>query len=568
VHVTTAERRRWPVLLTTAIVTVVVLGPILVSDGFALRGDMVFTPDQPWKPAWLGLDGSVPRAVPMDAVVSVVDEVIPGELLQRVILVAALVAGGLGIGRLARRFHSVGQVAAVVVYLWNPWVYERLAIGQWATVVGYGLLPWLVLSVVRARDGRPRGWPATQVLLVLMAVCAPSVGLLAALVALAVMSTSRDWRRLLPVLGMAALANLPWIVPGLLGPSLHVSKGQFADFAARGESSLGAFVSLLSMGGIWKSSVVPPERTHAVVVGAAALLAVACIAGFRYAAPVLGRRTAWGLGAGGAAALLIAVLPAIGPVGRALGSLSTDWPALGILRDSQRYLAPLGLVLAVGAAALVDRLVRSARAGQAGSGAIVALLVLAPVLLLPSLIWGLAGEVRPADYPGDWDRVVSEVSRGEGATVTLPWTGSYRGYAWNDRRAVLEPASRFLPGDVLVDDRIFLHDRVLAGEDPFLARVGEALDESDPASALRDLGVRWVLVEKGNGVDDADVPTGTTVFDGSWLMLVDLGRASGDVRHLRTAPPAWIVVGGDVAVLFVTCVSIWQLARASSLTRQ
>ena len=46
-----------------------ILGPTLFERGYTLRGDMVFVPDQPWKSAWLGLDGSVPRAVPMDAVV-------------------------------------------------------------------------------------------------------------------------------------------------------------------------------------------------------------------------------------------------------------------------------------------------------------------------------------------------------------------------------------------------------------------------------------------------------------------------------------------------------------------
>ena len=65
----------WPVLMA-ALVT----GPLLVERGFALRGDMVFVPDQPWKGAWLGLDGSVPRAVPSDALVSLATQVVPGDL--------------------------------------------------------------------------------------------------------------------------------------------------------------------------------------------------------------------------------------------------------------------------------------------------------------------------------------------------------------------------------------------------------------------------------------------------------------------------------------------------------
>jgi hypothetical protein len=315
------------------------------------------------------------------------------------------------------------------------------------------------------------------------------------------------------------------------------------------------------MGGIWKSSVVPPERAEPIVVGAAALVALAFVAGVRFASAGVGRRTTVGVVVAGGVSLLVAVLPTVGLVERALGSLSSDWAALGILRDSHRYLAPLGIVLAVGAAALVDRLSLTARSGQAARRAIAGLLVVAPVLLLPSLVWGLAGEVRPVSYPADWTRVAHETTTLPGAIVALPWTGSYRGYGWNDHRAMLDPAARFLPGDVLVDDRVFLNDRVLPGEDPFLARVGSALQSDDAGDELRALGIRWVLVEKENGVSAGDVPVGTVTYDGRWLRLIDLGPPSRDLGHLREGPSAGIVLLGDIAAVLVVCVSISQLTR-------
>ena len=548
--------KRWPAVVTTVTVTGLVLGPLFTGTGIALRGDMVFVPDQPYKVAWLGLDGSVPRAVPMDALVSLFDEVVPGAVLQRLLLTAAFVAGGLGVARLTSRLRAGGQVAAVVVYLWNPWVHERLAIGQWPTVLAYGLLPWLVLAAARLRDGRDGGWSGTALLLVLVSACAPSMGLVATLVAVVVVSFSREWRRILGVLGLAALANLPWLVPALLGPGVTVTQSQFADFAARGESDLGVLASLISMGGIWKSAIVPPERTHAVVVAVAGLLSVAFLVGFRYAVPAIGRRTAAAIVAIGSVSLLLALLPSIGAVGRLMGSVSTSIPALGLLRDSDRFLAPLGLLLAVGAAGLVDRVLAGERAG-----ALAAVLVLAPVLLLPSMAWGLAGSLRPVQYPDDWTRVAGLVGGPDGATVVLPWTGSYRGYAWNDRRAVLDPAPRFLPGDVLVDDRLILRRSVVAGEDPVLRLVGAALRSPDSRASLRRLGVRWVLVEKGNGVGPADVPAGRAAYSGHWLTLVDLGPATGDLGHWRSVPPGWIVITADLATLSAAFVSVALLLR-------
>ena len=553
----------WPARVTTVLVTALVLGPLLLSKGFSLRGDMVFVPDQPWKSAGLGLDGSVPRSVPMDALVALADEVLPGEVLQRLLLVAALLLGGLGIARLAHRFVALGQVAAVLVYLWNPWVHERLEIGQWPTVLGYGLLPWLVLAAVRARDGRERGWAWLTLVLVATGACAPSVGLLGTVVAVVVVAAGPAPRRGWAAAGLGVAANLPWIVPALLGPSIRGSADGFSAFAARGETPLGTLASLLSMGGIWKTSVVAPERTNVVVGAAAAVLAVVLLAGFRYAVPVLGRATAGALAGLAVGALLLALLPSIGPVGRALGDLSVHLPAVAVLRDSQRSLAPLGLVLALGAAALVDHLLGADdRRDRAGRLAGAWLLVAAPVLLLPSLAWGLHGDLDPVQYPAEWDRVASLVGSEGGAVVVLPWTGSYRGFAWNHRRAVLDPAPRFLPGEVLVDDRVFLDGTVLPSEDPALARVGRALGSRDPAGALRALGVRWVLVEKDQGV--TGVPRGTVVHDGRSLELRELVDRKTGTRFSRHEPPAWPVLLADAAAASAVVVSFWHVTRRKS----
>ncbi|MFL6156123.1 MAG: hypothetical protein ACJ72D_08535 [Marmoricola sp.] len=567
-HGGSPRRSGWPAGLTSVVVTVLALGPLLVRGGTALRGDMVFVPDQPWKSAWLGLDGSVPRAVPMDALVALVDDVVPGPVLQRLLLAAAFLLGGFGIAHLTRRFAPLGQVAAVLVFLWNPWVYARLEIGQWPTVLGYGLLPWLVAAAVRVRDRRDLGRPWLLLVLVATAVCAPSVGLLGVAVALGVVCAGRDRRQAAVVLALGAIANLPWVVPALLGPSIRGNDVGFDAFAARGESPLGTLPSLLSMGGIWKTSVAAPERTSVLVIAAAGVFAALLLAGFRYAVPVLGRRTSTALAGLGAAALLVAFLPSLDPVGSALDDVSAHIPALGILRDSQRYLAPLGLVLALGAAGLVDRLVRERPAGVAGGdpgGRVVGawLLVVAPVLLLPSMFWGLRGDLAPVHYPAEWSQVAAHLDPDEGSVVVLPWTGSYRGFGWNHDRAVLDPAPRLLPGEVLIDDRVYLHGVVVPSEDPFLVRVGAALDSAQPAVGLRRLGVRWVVVEKDNGVDGATEAGlgGRVVHDGPWLRVVELvdGKTvSGFSRH---RPPTWPVSLADAIAASAVVVSIWYVTR-------
>lgn len=547
------------------LITVVVLGPLLVRRGFALRGDMVFVPDQPWKDAWLGLDGGVPRAVPMDAVVWFLDVLLPGDLVQKGLLGGSLLVGGLGAARLART--GWGRAAATTTFLWNPWVAERLAIGQWATVAGYALLPWLLRSSVRLRDGVPRGWSDTAVLLVLSAVCAPSMGLVAAALAVAVLLGRPRPRRLLLLLGTVLVANLPWLAPSVLRPDgIRAPAGQFAAFAAQGESALGVVPSVLTLGGIWKQSIVPVERTSVLVVACSLVLTALALLGVRWAARRGDRRGVVALGVLALLAVLLACLPAWGPVADGLDTVARHVGAVGFLRDSHRYLGPFGLLLAVGAGALADEAAEHAGPGREALHAVGGLVVLLPAVLLPSLAWGLRGDLDPVAYPREWSATADLLDR-PGATVVLPWTGSYRGYPWNGHRSVLDPAPRFFAGDVLLDDRMYV-DRVLAPEDPYLGAVGAALGAApeQSAAALRRLGVGRVLVEKGNGVRPADVPAGTVVHDGPGLRVVDLGRPDAGPSR---APSRAAVLAADAAagVLLVSALAAGLLARRGSRRR-
>ena len=85
-------KRRGPAWVCLAL-GLLVAGPLLTGRGFALVGDMVFVPHQPWKDQWLGADGGVPRAVPGDAIVSALTTVVPGDLLQKAVLLLVAAAG-------------------------------------------------------------------------------------------------------------------------------------------------------------------------------------------------------------------------------------------------------------------------------------------------------------------------------------------------------------------------------------------------------------------------------------------------------------------------------------------
>lgn len=533
------------------------LGPFLTGRGFALRGDMVFVPHQPWKDAWLGLDGTTARFVPGDAVVSLMSVAVPGDLLQKGLLLSIFVLAGTGAGRLVSHHGFVARTAAVLLICWNPWVAERLLIGQWGLVLGYAALPWVVLAADQVRADTRRGLPALVCWLAFTALWSPPAALLGALTALCVVVVRPRVGSVLAVLGTAVVVSLPWIVPSLLAAERVTATGdQFAAFSARAESSAGLLASVVSLGGIWKSSVVPDERTVAVVVLLSATTTVAAAVGWRFerAAETDRVRVGAGLGLLAAVCVALAVLPAIGPMTRALDDASGAVPALALLRDSHRFLGPAVLVLLPGVAGATAWL-WARRPGVEAVRALAVLLLIAPALCLPSMVWGLNGALEPVTYPDEWFVVADslDTSATEGATVVLPWQGGYRGYSWNERRAMLDPAPRFFAGDVLIDDRLLLGRTVLDNEDPRLADVTQALNGTDPTAALRRLGVSHVLVEKDNGVVGDAIPVGRVVHDGRRLTLIDLGDPTAAPVYSR--PQRVVVIAADIAALLAVVVA-------------
>jgi hypothetical protein len=178
------------VLHMAACATVVAILAPLVMPGYVLSYDMVFVPSQPLVPELIAPVDELPRAVPLDAIVSLVSQVAPGWLLQRLALVAIVWAAVVGAGRLVPARSVAIRVVAGIAYAWTPFLAERLLIGQWALLVAYACLPWLVMACRDLRDGKPQALGRLIVAAGLSALT-PTGGLLAATVALVMLAGTR-----------------------------------------------------------------------------------------------------------------------------------------------------------------------------------------------------------------------------------------------------------------------------------------------------------------------------------------------------------------------------------------
>ena len=513
-----AREHAWPAL-TGLVLGLLALGPALGS-GFVLSYDMVFVPAPPVGYADLGLGGGPPRAVPSDLIVALAARIIPAEFVQKLILIAIFVLACSGAAALlaARwperaaggRLPLLAQLVAGVCYAWNPFVAERLIMGQWAMLLGYAGLPWVVREVCgRAGRIRVRGLAAAMVPAAIGGFAAMSITVLAAVPA--ALCGGHPWRerarRLLITLAVIAIASLPWLIPSLVNP-VHADPNGAAAFTARADTPFGALGSLLMLGGIWNAEAVPAGYGGAV---STCWLAVVILAGAGYLGAARSRRISPGAGVAAVAGLCIASVGLTAPTLAALRAAITFWPGFALLRDGQQFVAPAALAVAIGLGAGVGALIEAARApgssrlirgtrSAAGPAVTLGVLALAaPVILLPGMAWGAAGRLQAVRYPADWIRARQLIDRDQhaGAVLLLPWA-QYRRYRWNHGEAVFDPWPRLLARPTIWNDALQVGRTTVAAESERARQLGPVISSGGPmTSALTAAGVRYVVIDAG-----------------------------------------------------------------------
>ncbi|MBW8487567.1 hypothetical protein [Actinomadura parmotrematis] len=503
-----------------------------------LSYDLVFVPHPAWTGAMLGLSGGFPRQVPSDAVAAALGHLLPGDLVEKALLLAVFAVAAAGAARAVPGDRLAPKLAAAAFYCWNPFVAERLLLGQWALLLGYAGLPWVLTA--RTPAGLAR------------ALLPAAVGGFAAwnVSALVVLGrfTARP-RRIAASLAVLLGLALPWLVPALLAAGGGRTDPAGVDlFAPRADTPFGTVGSLLSLGGLWNAEAVPPGFGSWPIAAGRLLLSLAAIAAFavtlrRTRDPLLAA-LAWSAGAGFA----VACLASLGP-GRALvRGLVGFWPGFGVLRDAHTFVAPLALLQALGVAFLVTLAV------QRALGALGAVLVAAPVVLLPTL----AGQLRAVDFPADWTRAQQMINAdpAAGYALALPW-GGYRNYAWNHGRTVLDPLPRMLARRTVWNDGLRVGDRALAVEDP-LARDADALLRAPGplTGPLAAAGYRYVVLAKvgdpGEAALRARLAGARTVLDGRDLTVLRL-----DGREPAPAPPGVPVLPVTTGDILALCLVLW-----------
>lgn len=477
--------------LWAAILALAVCAP-LFARGYVLSYDMVWVPHLDLGRAELwGLGSALPRAVPSDAVVALLGSVIPAALVQRIVLLAALFLIATGVGRLLRDRPLAAQLAGATFAVWNPFVAERLVLGQWPLLLAAAAIPWLISALLD--EDRPQ-WP-----IVVLALAGTALTPATGLMGLVIVLVAAGRKRVRPVLAVTALLNLPWIVAGVVHSGGQSDPAAVGLFEAQGEGHFGRLGSVLTLGGIWNSEVVPTSRTLGLTVAIAAVIGIVI---------VVGLVTMWR-----GDRRLLGVLASAGAVGLALALAGWMVPDLiervvsdvaggGLVRDGTRWLALLVPLEAVAFGAGVCGLLSIARSWVTP---IAVLGIVLPLAALPDLAWGVGGRLEPATYPASWasTRAAIQDSEVSGDILVLPFS-AYRQPAWNHDTPVFDPAGRFFDRTTVTNDELDVSGKTIKGEDARAEVIADVLGGPDVLAELSRNGIGMIVLDnQAPGADEA-----------------------------------------------------------------
>jgi hypothetical protein len=507
--------------LVALVVTAVVCGRSL-GRGLYLYRDFVTVPEPAWSPATWG-DGPAPRAVPLDAVMTALSGAVSTGVQQQAMLTGAVFLAGLGIAVLLRRWGLAAMVTGAVLAMWNPYVAERLLVGQPPTLLAYSMTPWL-LAVVLSRFAGAKALLVVAVL-GLPAALTPWGALVAGGVVLSSSLLSPHRRRAGWLLGCALVAIawcLPWVVPALAHSVGGADPDGARAFALAADSPLGVLGSALTLGGIWAPGAQLASRDAGATVFASCLILAAAAVGVvalhrGRSRPTLILGLAWLVPP--VAAWLLSTGPGLSVFAHLQGV-----PGVAIGRDTHRWLGLSALAVAVRVGVGVGQLSRwlqqrtkptetptgAPPPARLVSGAAVVVVASLAVLSAPDLPKAVHTAYRPITMPADWDATVRAAAEaaGDGTVAVLPWQ-PFRSVSWAGEGSFLDPLPRALPGRVLTAHELTVvrDDQPITVDDDASGYAAWRAGQLDVAD-LRGRGVTAVVVWKGTPGRVSPMPTG------------------------------------------------------------
>jgi hypothetical protein len=476
-------------LLLFVIVAILIFGKLL-WPGYVLTLDMIFAPGMRAAVSTSGFG----NFLPVGYLLQFFNIIIPAWLIQKAILLILFFNSGF----LAFKFLPVppdktARLFAALVYLLNPFVYERFLAGDWSLLFAYSLLP-VFINFLLALSARPNFCRSLKLASIIFLISLFSLHFLAmSMIVTAIWFcfclinnlVKRDYQLAGLILknflwsGVFFLVvSAYWLIPALrnrLSFEQRFGPEHWQVFAAQGHGQISVALNVLSLNGFWGEAQ-PWARQffwpqdYLVFWVAFSLIVLMILIGFIFGGKDEKSR----------ARLIFFFILGVLAFIFSTGVSATFFQGFNLwfyqhipfwrgFRDSQKFSGWLALSYAVlsgiGLSAIID-FFRQKNKEWTRDFCLAILLI---PLMFGFLMWGgFRGQLRPVWYPRAWDQAkkIIQADQSGDKALFLPWHG-YLSLRFNNDLLTANPA------------RIFFGNRVIASQSVELGGVYDQQLDAD-----------------------------------------------------------------------------------------
>jgi hypothetical protein len=504
----------WQPLALITVLAWLIMAPLL-RPGFVFALDMAPTPV--WR-----LPHSVTSSYPFYALMHTLNIVVPGDILQKLLLIVIFLLAGLGMYYLYQKIEATtpeagslyGAYFAAIFYVINPYTYSRFMAGQFAVLLGYALIPWFTRSLLRmaeAPDGRKAIgtglWAAA-----IGIVSIHSLGLAAIVTITSLCLAAWRHRDNKPVLkklsGATALLGVVfvvlscyWLVPLIMGSGSTSAAirgfgaGDQQAFATLGDSAVSRLAHITHLQGFWAEQygLYHPSQTIKPLWWLGWLLLFCLIiAGFiRYLRK--GKRAEVVL------LTVVASIAALLAAGIFVTWLSNYLAVFAGYREPHKFTGLVVLAYAILAGSGVTWLQQWAKQRSSSlTSPLPALTLVVPFLLALNMLVGGGHQLSSRQYPESWYRAnaILNQDQSQSKVLFLPWhLYMHFGFA---AALMVNPADNFFDKPTLISNNPEIGHSSPNNPDPQKAKINSLLPQikqgTDISPQLASMGIKYIIL--------------------------------------------------------------------------
>lgn len=394
---------------------------------------------------------------------------IPSYILQKMILFLILLLSGLGMYRIiSKEKYWTAKMFAGLIYMVNPFIYERLISGQWSFALGYAFFPWIAKMTT---DFFQTPSNINIILLALETAIMASLSshfliiyciflfifLIVTLVS-GFYENIKTAKAFIKLLLLSIILNLNWIIGmilpigGIDNSSSAINRGDLISFQSVADNTFGLVFNLLSGYGFWGEAnnyFISPKSIFSFWPVITILLIAISLYGY-YVLVIKRKQIVLGitLGVFFLTALDLAIGIASKNFEQTVFFLYEKIFFLRVFREPQKLVAVVIFCYAflggIGLSELIDK------AKHRLKYLVILIFLILPFIYAPPILGGFWGQLKPAFYPKSWREVNTFLNNDKDnfSVLFFPWH-QYMRFGFNNNIVIANPAPYFFDKPVI-----------------------------------------------------------------------------------------------------------------------